>query len=190
MRPSIAASRRQTRQSRLSLRPLPADTCNASRLRQHGMQPRSEAKSPLNPHEQYAALPYVILPDGKIEVCLVTSRETKRWVIPKGWPKSKLEPHMLARREAREEAGLVGEISTKPIGTYTYRKKLHIFAYVTCVVSVYPLRVETHRLNWPERGERELSWCAPEDAALRVAEPELAGLIANLPAWLSARAAA
>lgn len=144
----------------------------------------------LNAHEQYAALPYVVLPDGGLEVCLVTSRETKRWVIPKGWPKIKLEPHKLARREAREEAGLVGEISTAPIGTYTYRKKLHIFAYVTCVVSVYPLRVDTHRLSWPERGERELSWFAPQEAARRVAEPELAALIAALPAWLSARAAA
>lgn len=140
--------------------------------------------------KQYAALPYVILPDGEIEVCLVTSRETKRWVIPKGWPKSKLEPHKLARREAREEAGLLGEISSTPIGTYSYRKKLHIFAYVTCIVSVFPLRVEKHRLNWPERDERDLSWFRLDDAARHVAEPELAGLISALPAWLSARAAA
>lgn len=149
-----------------------------------------EAQDSLTSHEQFAALPYVVLDDGSMEVCLVTSRETKRWVIPKGWPKTKLEPHKLARREAREEAGLVGEISPVPIGTFTYRKKLHIFAYVTCTVSVFPMLVEAHRLKWPERDERDVSWFSLAEASRRVDEPDLARLIATLPQWLSSRAAA
>ena len=38
-------------------------------------------------HQQFAALPYVRSAAGVL-VLLVTSRETRRWVIPKGWAKS------------------------------------------------------------------------------------------------------
>lgn len=132
---------------------------------------------------QYAALPYVLTPDGLL-VCLITSRETRRWVIPKGWPKPKFAPHELAEREAREEAGLVGTISRDAIGSYRYRKRLHLFAHVTCQVAVYPLLVESNRLKWPEKKERRLSWVVPRRAAKRVQEAELAELILALPSWL------
>lgn len=56
-------------------------------------------------YAQYAALPYIRL-DGDIRVCLITSRGTKRWIIPKGWPKPPFEPYEQAAREAEEEAGL------------------------------------------------------------------------------------
>lgn len=132
---------------------------------------------------QYAALPYVLTPDGVL-VCLITSRESRRWVIPKGWPKSKLTPYELAELEAREEAGLIGTISREPIGTYTYRKRLHMFAHVTCRVTVFPLLVDSNRLKWPEKKERKLAWVAPRKAAKRVAEEELSELILALPRWL------
>jgi len=95
-------------------------------------------------YAQYAALPYIRL-DGDIRVCLITSRGTKRWIIPKGWPKPPFEPYEQAAREAEEEAGLVGEISTDPIGSYTYRKRLHFFASADCRVAVYPLLVRVQR---------------------------------------------
>jgi len=38
------------------------------------------------PRAQLAALPFA-LKEGRSQVLLVTSRETRRWVIPKGWPK-------------------------------------------------------------------------------------------------------
>ncbi len=136
---------------------------------------------------QYAALPYVLTPDGVL-VCLITSRESRRWVIPKGWPKSNLQPHELAELEAREEAGLIGAISTEPIGTYTYRKRLHMFAHVTCRVTVYPLLVDSNQLKWPEKKERKLSWISPSKAAKRVAEQELSELILALPRWLAGNA--
>lgn len=132
---------------------------------------------------QYAALPYVHI-DGKLQICLITSRETKRWVIPKGWPKPKVRPHEQAAREAKEEAGLVGEIATDAIGSYTYSKRIQFLKYVTCRVSVFPLLVLAQRTKWPEQGQRELLWTPVADAAGMVAEPDLALLLSALPEWV------
>ena len=76
---------------------------------------------PKEEFSQVAALPFRIK-DGKIEVLLVTSRETKRWLIPKGWPMKGKKPHKAAAQEAEEEAGVKGEIKNKPLGSYDYWK--------------------------------------------------------------------
>jgi 8-oxo-dGTP pyrophosphatase MutT (NUDIX family) len=135
---------------------------------------------------QYAALPYVHLADG-LRICLITSRGTKRWIIPKGWPKAQLRPHELAALEAEEEAGLLGDIASDPIGSYSYRKRLHFFSSVTCRVLVFPLQVNAQEVRWPERGERELAWTTIVEAARMVNEPDLRRLLAALPLWIDAQ---
>jgi 8-oxo-dGTP pyrophosphatase MutT (NUDIX family) len=137
---------------------------------------------------QYAALPYIQL-DGDVRVCLITSRGTKRWIIPKGWPKPPLQPYEQAAREAEEEAGLVGEIAADAIGSYTYRKRLHFFSSATCRVSVYPMLVRAQYGHWPEQGERELMWVPAGKAAGMVHEPDLARLLAALPHWIESQPA-
>jgi hypothetical protein len=57
---------------------------------------------------QYGALPYREIKSG-VQILLVTSRNTRRWIIPKGWPQSGTPPHRAAAREAFEEAGVVGK---------------------------------------------------------------------------------
>ena len=92
---------------------------------------------------------------------LITSRETRRWVIPKGWAEKGVAPHEQAAREAFEEAGLQGEIGVKPIGSYRYLKRLQGGQTVPCRVDVFPLTVD-HRLDdWPEKGQREATWLDP-----------------------------
>jgi 8-oxo-dGTP pyrophosphatase MutT (NUDIX family) len=54
---------------------------------------------------QYGALPYRLTARSRPQFMLVTSRETRRWIIPKGWPKKGKLPHHSAAREAFEEAG-------------------------------------------------------------------------------------
>lgn len=137
----------------------------------------------MNILNQYAALPYVETGDGLL-VCLVTSRGTRRWIVPKGWPKTGYTPHDMAAREAKEEAGLTGLVSTVPIGSYIYRKRLHMFASVKCRVSVFPLLVDAQRHAWREKDERRLEWLSPKKAAKRVDEAKLAQLIAGLGDWL------
>src|ERR671921_108900 len=90
-------------------------------------------------YTQYAALPFRRRPDGATEVLLVTSRTTRRWIIPKGWPIAGSTPAGTARQEALEEAGLVGRIGSQPLGSFRYRKRLKRGAAVTCEVHVYPM---------------------------------------------------
>jgi 8-oxo-dGTP pyrophosphatase MutT (NUDIX family) len=134
----------------------------------------------MEPRVQYAALPYRRSADGTLEIMLVTSRETRRWVIPKGWPMKGRKPHASAAREAFEEAGLIGEISKRPIGSYGYEKRLKRGAVVPCVVEVFPLDVKTQRKRWPEKGERETRWFSPHEAAEAVEEAGLRGIIGSI----------
>jgi 8-oxo-dGTP pyrophosphatase MutT (NUDIX family) len=138
------------------------------------------------PRKQCAALPFRIDDAGRIEVMLVTSRETRRWVIPKGWPIRKLRPNETAAREAYEEAGLAGPVAAEPYGVYTYEKRLKSRAFVPCSVAVYLMEVRKEQKRWPEREERERRWFDPQTAAELVDEPELADLIAALPDRLAA----
>lgn len=124
---------------------------------------------------QYAALPYRFR-DG-LEILLVSSRETRRWVLPKGWPMKSKKPHSAAAREAMEEAGLVGKIDKKSLGAYHYQKRLKNGATVLCRVQVFPMLVEKQRKSWPEKDQRTTQWFRITEAAEAVAEPELQTVI-------------
>ncbi|HEX8168382.1 MAG TPA: NUDIX hydrolase [Beijerinckiaceae bacterium] len=130
---------------------------------------------------QYGALPYKRVGDDGLEVMLVTSRETKRWIIPKGWPMKDRKPYAAAKREAFEEAGVRGQIGKRPIGTFEYAKRLKSRATVACKVEVFPLKVREQAEQWPERGEREGRWFSPDEAAGVVEEAELREIIRKLP---------
>ena len=137
------------------------------------------------PRVQYAALPYR-LEDGVLRVFLVTSRESRRWVIPKGWPIRGLKPHDSAAREAYEEAGLEGRVRKRRIGAFTYEKRLEQGS-VLCSVDVFPLEVRRRTKSYPERGQREGRWMEPDEAADLVREPDLADLIRRLPELLASK---
>lgn len=115
--------------------------------------------------------------DGVLEVLLVTSRETRRWVAPKGWPMPYKSDAEAAATEAWEEAGVKGLIAPAPIGGYSYAKRLKDGSERPCRVKVYPLEVTAERDAWPEATQRERRWMAPTEAAALVAEPELADLL-------------
>jgi len=133
--------------------------------------------------QQYAALPVRCADDGTLRVLLLTSRDTRRWVIPKGWPIPKLSPAATAMREAYEEAGLEGTIeSTTPIGHYRYDKGFAGGRSVKVRVDVFLMRVSRQLESWPEQSERETRWYGPEQAAELVAEPELAAILRGLRA--------
>jgi 8-oxo-dGTP pyrophosphatase MutT (NUDIX family) len=129
---------------------------------------------------QYAALPYRVSAAFGTEVLLVTSRETKRWIIPKGWPKKHKEPWDSAAREATEEAGVVGKVGREPIGSYLYEKRLRSGNGVVCEVQVFPLKVKRQQKNWREKGQRACAWFSPAEAAKAVGEPVLGAIIRRL----------
>lgn len=113
---------------------------------------------------------------------LITSRDTKRWVIPKGNPIPGLAPHEAAAQEAFEEAGLTGITCPTAIGRFHYVKRRRIRGDRTLGVAVFPLAVVDQADYWPERDERETRWFDLADAARAVAEPELKTLIASFRA--------
>ena len=115
-----------------------------------------------------------------LRVVLVTSRDTRRWVLPKGWLEPGEAPHQAAAREAFEEAGLVGEPEREPIGAYLYRKRLARGAVLETQVEVFAFRVARLLRAWPERAERSRRQFTPEAAAALVQEPDLAALLRSL----------
>ena len=135
----------------------------------------SAVTSAQEPGRQYAALPY--RDRNGLEVLLLTSRETRRWIIPKGWPMAGRSPHAAAAQEAKEEAGVVGRISKKPLGSFNYVKRLKNGAPLQCTVDVFPMKVSKHLTHWREQNQRTAHWCAPEEAAELVEEPDLSALI-------------
>jgi 8-oxo-dGTP pyrophosphatase MutT (NUDIX family) len=128
--------------------------------------------------QQVAALPWRRKKNGAIEVLLITSRETKRWVIPKGWPMDGLKDYNAARQEAYEEAGVEGHMSRIALGTFAYDKRFKAGSLKPIGVTVYSLEVEKLLRSWPEKKQRQRKWFSSEDAAKLVHEPELKTLIA------------
>lgn len=116
---------------------------------------------------QAAALP---VRNGR--VCLVTSSNGKRWVIPKGV----IEPGQTAGetslQEAWEEAGLVGVLQPEPLGSYLYEKWCG-----TCHVTVFAMHVTEVAQDWPERELRQRTWIGPASAIERIEDPGLVDII-------------
>ena len=123
--------------------------------------------------EQYAALPWRRWPDGTVKVLIITSRETRRWVIPKGWPMKHRAPAEAAAQEAYEEAGVIGDPDPHPVGQYAYGKRLRDGTVQDVTVQVFALEVLVEQLAFPERAQREKLWATPAEAAERVDEPAL-----------------
>lgn len=132
------------------------------------------------PRAQYASLPWRPGADGQLEILLITSRETRRWVVPKGWPIKSLTPSQAAAREAFEEAGVAGDVAAMPLGSYRYDKQLSRGRMQSVVVQIFALRVVTEHAKWPEMAEREKRWMPAAEAAELVDEPELRALIGVL----------
>ncbi|MEL6801917.1 MAG: NUDIX hydrolase [Pseudomonadota bacterium] len=119
---------------------------------------------------------------GRLKVALVTSRHSKRWILPKGWPVNGATPAAAAAREAYEEAGLEGTVRDICLGVYSYQKRRKGAAALPCVVAIFPMEVTKRHTNWPEAHERILTWVTPCEAADLVDSPELAQILLNFAA--------
>ncbi len=126
------------------------------------------------PRQQYAALCYRMRKkQGLPEVLVATSRDTGRWVIPKGWPMAGKKAHQVAEREAYEEVGVKGKVEKEALGFYHYQKSLDNGFKIPVRVLVHALEVTECLKSFPEKGSRRLEWVSCEEAAARVNEPEL-----------------
>ncbi|MEM7641295.1 MAG: NUDIX hydrolase [Pseudomonadota bacterium] len=129
--------------------------------------------------QQIAALPLRWKGDS-VEVLMVTSRDTGRWVVPKGWTMKGREPWAAAAIEALEEAGARGHIAREVFGTYRYDKVMDDGSTVPCRVRVYPMIVEKLANAWKEDDARTRRWFPLAKAARLVDEPELKKMLESL----------
>jgi 8-oxo-dGTP pyrophosphatase MutT (NUDIX family) len=130
--------------------------------------------------EQFGAICIRPAIDETIEILLVATNGKHRWTIPKGWPVEGLKPHEVAERKAWEKAGIRGKAKENPLGYYTYLKVLAPENTMPSMVTVHVLKVEGVSDTFPKSGQRTTEWLSPSEAAVRVEEPELKGLISRL----------
>ena len=125
---------------------------------------------------QFAALCYRIR-RGKVQVLLITSRGSRRWIMPKGWPMDGRTPADSALREAWEEAGVTGTVAPTCLGVYAYGKSMGDMDELPCLAMLYPVEVKSLARRYPESNERRRRWVSRKKAARLVAEPDLARMI-------------
>jgi 8-oxo-dGTP pyrophosphatase MutT (NUDIX family) len=129
---------------------------------------------------QAGVIAYRLL-DGRVRVLLMTSRETGRWIIPKGNVNAGTTAVQAAVEEAYEEAGIRGTIcGSVPLGFYSYFKVLPSGEKQSATVEVYLMRVKQQLKKWPEKRERQLSWVSLKAAVRAVQEPGIVPLLRRL----------
>ena len=114
------------------------------------------------------------------QTVLITSRERKRWIVPKGWPIKGKTPARTAAREAFEEAGVIGNAQAEAIGAYDYVKILRDGTEADCRVVLFGLEVRGTLLNWPERAQRTRQWLTVPEAATTVSDTGLAEILREI----------
>ncbi|MGI4880461.1 MAG: DUF47 family protein, partial [Janthinobacterium lividum] len=124
-------------------------------------------------------MPYRIEADGSASVLLITSRETRRWVIPKGNLMKGIDPHHAAALEAFEEAGIKGLLCPTSLGSFAYDKRRGDGTTRAAMVDVFPLAVTDESPTWPEQHQRLRQWFRLADAVDAVDEPELKAIIGS-----------
>ena len=131
---------------------------------------------------QFGAIPFRVTKkkggDG-IEVLLVSSRDSQRWIIPKGWPIDGMTPADAAAHEAWEEAGVRGRVFDACLGLYSYNKWLDEDLSLPVIVAVFALEVHKLDDSYPEVEQRRRKWVSLNKAAARVDEPELKKIFAD-----------
>jgi 8-oxo-dGTP pyrophosphatase MutT (NUDIX family) len=127
---------------------------------------------------QYAALPWRKAGDA-LEILLITTLNTRRWIVPKGWPLEGKSPQDSAAQEAMEEAGISGNIAKAPLGSFHYNKLRKSGETVSCKVDVFAMEVARQRRSWAEKDRREARWFSIDEALEHVTEPGLRRLIAK-----------
>ena len=130
--------------------------------------------------QQYGAVCFrYINGTESVEILVISSRDTGRWIVPKGWPMKKKKPYQAAEIEAWEEAGVKGIVRKTPIGRYTYLKFLDDGDIAPTIVDLFQIEVTDQKNTFKEKGQRQMAWVTPDEAARRVRELELKSLLVD-----------
>lgn len=121
-----------------------------------------------------AVIPYR-LNNGKLEILLVTSIRKKNWIVPKGYIEFNLTPFESAKKEAYEEAGVVGSNETVEVGQFINEKKNR-----KELIKVYTMEVDEELNDYPEKNLRKRKWFTFDEAMEKVQNPQIKNFIRKL----------
>lgn len=130
------------------------------------------------PVVQYGALPWRRTPAG-LQILLITTRNTRRWIVPKGWPEAGRSPQECAAQEAFEEAGVTGAVTPEAIGVFGHKKQVKSGQMISCQIHVHAMEVSAVARDWPEKDARRTKWCLVAEALMLVDDPGLRRIIAR-----------
>jgi 8-oxo-dGTP pyrophosphatase MutT (NUDIX family) len=140
----------------------------------------THAASAAVPHPaiQYGVLPWRMM-GGVLQILLITTRNTRRWIVPKGWPVEGKSPRQSVAQEALEEAGVEGAVAAKPLGWFCYDKLRKSGELLPCKVQVFAMEVTRQHQEWEEKALRHARWVTPLEALSHVGEPGLRQIISD-----------
>lgn len=121
-----------------------------------------------------AVIPYRLI-NGKLEILLVTSIRKKNWIVPKGYIEFNLTPFESAKKEAYEEAGVVGSNETVEVGQFINEKKNR-----KELIKVYTMEVDEELNDYPEKNLRKRKWFTFDEAMEKVQNPQIKNFIRKL----------
>lgn len=121
-----------------------------------------------------AVIPYR-LNEGKLEILLVSSIRKKNWIVPKGYIEFNLTPFESAKKEAYEEAGVVGSNETVEVGQFIADKKNR-----KELIKVYTMEVDEELNDYPEKNLRKRKWFTFDEAMEKVQNPQIKNFIKKL----------
>jgi 8-oxo-dGTP pyrophosphatase MutT (NUDIX family) len=189
LRPAEQAAGRQPAAEQPVAKKPPAGKAAAKKAA--AKEPTPKKPAPKKKVERAPRLQYGVLAlrmrGSSADVLLITSRGTRRWIIPKGNPEKGRTGAEVGAIEAFEEAGLIGEVWTRPLGSYLSLKHLPSGRIVPCEIEVYRMDVEEVLDDWPEKGQRERRWHSLDEAAMLVGEGGLVALMLKVNAELIGR---
>ncbi|WP_208988552.1 NUDIX hydrolase [Labrenzia sp. VG12] len=118
--------------------------------------------------------------EGKVEVLLVTSKSTRRWILPKGWPILSRRAHRTAAIEAFEEAGVTGRVHKNPFASFSSYKGGEAGLKLRTEILVFLVDVESEAEEFPDSAERDVRWVSIKDAVRMTNEPGLIDVFRKL----------
>jgi len=113
--------------------------------------------------------------NGKLEILLITSIKKKKWIIPKGYIEFNLTPFESAKKEAFEEAGIIGSNETFELGTIELKKGMGVTH-----MKIFSMEIIKILEDYPDKEMRKRKWFSTEEASAKVSIPEISGMIASL----------
>jgi len=125
-------------------------------------------------YEQSAVVPFRVA-DGGVQVLLITSMKSKKWIVPKGIVEPHLDAKQSAAVEAEEEAGVRGDVLDIVLGSYSYQKWGGL-----CTVEVYAMRVTDVLDDWLEAEDRDRVWVSLDEAEAMVKPKDLQPIVGRV----------